>query len=101
MRLLAKPERSYDRDFCTTSWTFTANCPRPEIGDRRRAIRVFGIEIGQFPLGFALNPLAPIADFIGEALPILRDVFENDLVEQDGDWVEVAGEGVRAHAQGF
>ena len=77
------------------------NRPRPEIGDRRRAVRVLGIELGQFLLGFALDPLAPFADFVGEALAVFRDVFENDFVEQHGDWIEVAGEGVRAHAQGF
>ena len=36
-----------------------------------------------------------------EALAVLGDVFEDDLVEQHGDGVEVAGEGVGAHTQGF
>ena len=75
--------------------------PRPEVGDGRRAVRVLGIELGQFLLGLALDPLAPFADFIGEALAVLGDVFEDDLVEQHGHGVEVAGKGVRAHAQGF
>ena len=62
---------------------------------------VLGIELGQFLLGFALDPLAPFADFIGEALAIFGDVFEDDLVEQHRHGIEVAGKGVRAHAQGF
>ena len=62
---------------------------------------VLGVELGQFLLGLLLDPLAPFADFIGEALAVFGDVFEDDLVEQDGHGVEVAGKGVRAHAQGF
>ena len=62
---------------------------------------VFGVELGQFLLGFLPYPLAPFADFIGEALAVFGDVFEDDLVEQDGDGIEVAGKGVRAHAQRF
>ena len=63
---------------------FALNRPRPEIGDGRRAVGVLGIELGQFLLGFALDPLAPFADFIGEALAVFGDVFEDDLVEQHG-----------------
>ena len=83
------------------SGAFALNRPRPEIGDGRRAVRVLGIELGQFLLGFALDPLAPFADFIGEALAVFGDVFEDDLVEQDRHGIEVAGKSVRAHAQGF
>ena len=60
-----------------------------------------GVEIGEFLLGFALDPVAPFADFVGEALAVFGDVFEDNLVEQHGYWVEVAGKGVRAHAQGL
>ena len=65
---------------------------RPRLWDRTR------------PSSFSaslLDPLAPFADFIGETLAVLGDVFEDDLVEQHGHGVEVAGEGVGTHAQGF
>ena len=100
-RLFTKPERPDERNFCAAAGSFALDGTRPEIGDGRRAVGVLWVELGQFLLGFALDPLAPFADFIGEALALFGDVFENDLVEQDGDGVEVAGEGIRADAKGF
>ena len=99
--LLGQPERADERDFRAAAGAFALDGARPEVGDGRRAVGVFGVELGQFLLGLLLDPLAPFADFIGEALAVLGDVFEDDLVEQDGHGVEVAGKGVRAHAQGF
>ena len=46
---------------------------------------VLRVELGQFLLGLALDPLAPLADLVGEPLAVLGDVFEHDLVEQHGD----------------
>jgi len=77
------------------------DCARPEVGNGRRAVWVFWVELGQFLLGFPFNPVAPFADFISETLAILWDVFEDDFVEQDGNGIEVAGEGIGAHAKGF
>ena len=77
------------------------NRPRPEIGNGRRAVRVLGIELGQFLLRFALDPLAPFADLIRETLPILRNVLKNDFVKQNRNWVQVAGVGVGAYTQCF
>ena len=98
---LRKPEGADEWHFRAAAGAFALNRPRPEIGDGRRAVRVLGIELGQFLLGFALDPVAPFADFIGEALAVFGDVFEDDLVEQHRHGIEVAGKGVRAHAQGF
>ncbi|MCG3139573.1 MAG: hypothetical protein HDKAJFGB_00467 [Anaerolineae bacterium] len=77
------------------------NGPRPEIGDGARAIRILGVELGQLFLGFALDPVAPFADFIGKALAVFGDVFEDDLVEQDGNGIQITGESISAHTQGF
>ncbi|MGB6696334.1 MAG: hypothetical protein WBE56_19250 [Terracidiphilus sp.] len=77
------------------------NRPRPEISDGRRTILILGIELGHFFCGFLLHPLAPFADFIGEALSVFWNVFQDDLVEQHRHWIEVAGKGIRANAQSF
>ena len=82
---LGEPEGTDERHFRPAAGAFALNRPRPEVSDGRRAVRVLGIELGQFLFGFALDPLAPFADFIGEPLAIFRDVFEDDFVEQNGE----------------
>lgn len=99
--LLGQPERADQWDFRAAAGAFALDGARPEVGDGRRAVGVRRVELGQFLLRFVLDPVTPCADLIGEALTVLRDVFEHDLVEQDGDGIEVARKGIRAHAQGF
>ena len=77
------------------------NRPRPEVGDGSRAISITGIETRQILFGLAFNPLAPFADFIGEAPAVFGDVFQDDLVKQHRQGVEVAGKGVCSHTQCF
>jgi hypothetical protein len=87
--LLRQPEGADERDFRAAAGAFALDGARPEIGDGRRAVGVFGVEFGKFLLGFLLDPLAPLADFIGEALAVFGDVFEDDLVEQNGYGIKV------------
>ena len=65
-----------------------------EIGNRGRTITVLGVEVGKFLLGLGLDPVAPLADFIGEVLAVSWNVFEDDLVDEHGDWIEIAGKGI-------
>jgi hypothetical protein len=97
----SEPLRADERHFRAASGAFALNRPCPEIGDGRRAVHVLRIELGQFLFGFLLNPFAPFADFIDEALAVFGDIFEDDLVEQYGHGIEITGKGVRAHPQGF
>ena len=43
---------------------------RPGVGDGRRSIRGFRVDLDQFLLGLLLDPLPPCADLIGEALAV-------------------------------
>ena len=101
IRFVCQPQRTHQRHFCATTRPFAHHCARPQISNRRRSVRVFGIELGQFFFGFLFDPRAPLAHFVGELLAVFRDVFEYDFVEQYGNRIEIAGEGICAYAQGF
>jgi hypothetical protein len=100
-RLLGKPQPAHQRYLHPASRPLASDRPRPEIGNRCRSIRVLRIELGQFLFRFLLDPGAPLAHLVGQALAVLGDVFEDDLVEQNRNRVQVAGEGVSPNAQGF
>ncbi|TSE34581.1 hypothetical protein Tfont_02610 [Tepidimonas fonticaldi] len=98
---LRKAGRPKQRHLRSATWSFTLNGSRPEVGNGRRPVRVLRVELCQFLFRFLLDPGAPLAHLVGQPLAVLRDVFEDDLVEQDGNRVEVAGEGIGPHAQGL
>src|SRR5262249_47498200 len=91
--LRGEPEGTDKRHFGAAARAFASDSPRPEVSDRRRAVGVFWVELGQFLLGLTRDPLPPLADFIGEALAVFGDVLKDDLVEQDRDRIQVAGKG--------
>ena len=117
LRFFGEPERFDQRDFRAAAGAVAGNRPRPKIGNRRRAVVVFGVELAQFGFGLFFDPIAPIAHRLREAvkrarLPvgvrhgqlgaaIFRNIFQHDFVEQDRHRVQIRGEGVRADAQGF
>ena len=45
------------------------------------------------------DPVTPFPHFISETLTIFRDVLEHDLIEQNGDWIQVACERIRTDTQ--
>ena len=98
---LRQPQRPHQRNFRPAAGSFAADGPRPQVRNRRRAVGILRIKLGQLLLGLLLDPLAPLADLVRELLTVLRDVLQHHLVEQHGDGVEIAGEGVSADAEGF
>jgi hypothetical protein len=59
------------------------------------------VELRQLLFGLARDPLAPLPDFVCEPLTVLGNVLKNDLVEQNGNWIQITGKGVGTHPERF
>src|ERR1700730_7252406 len=62
---------------------------------------MFRIELAKFFFRLKFYPLSRSPDLIGKPATVFRNVLKHDFVEQDGDRVEIRGEGVCTNAQSF
>src|SRR5579872_6858563 len=86
------------RNWRSTTASLAPNRSRPQIRNGSGPILSFRIELIKSFSCFTLHPLAPLAHFIGETLSILRDVFEDNFVQQYGNRIEIARECICSNA---
>lgn len=99
-RFLFQPERTHERNLRSTIGRLALQCPCPEIGDGCCSVRVLRVILGQLLLGLLLDLPTYPSQFLGKLRPMVRDIFQHDLEDEAGHWVQVAGESIAAQPQG-
>ena len=74
---------------------------RPDIGHRGGAVGTPEVEILQLLRGALADPLAPLPYFIRETLTVLWDVLQDNLIQEHGYGVQVAGESLSTNPERF
>ena len=97
--LLAQPERTHQRNLRAAVGRFATHRARPQIGNRRRPVRVLGIQIRQLLLRLPLNLAADPAQFLGQPRPVPRNVLQHHLENQARHRIQIAGERLAAQPQ--
>ena len=96
---LTQPKRAHQRNLRAAVRRLAAHRARPQVGDGRRAVRVLGVEVGEFPLRLLLDSPPRLAQLVRQLRAVAGDVLQHHLEDQAGHRVQVAGECLAAHPQ--
>src|SRR5262249_44496229 len=100
VRLLAQPERAHQRDFCAAVRRLALHRACPEVGDGRRTVGIWRVQLGEFLFRLPLDLRSDAAQVCSELQPVVRDVLKQYLEDKIGDGVQVTGKRLAAEPQG-